>query len=64
MFTASAGGEPGTFTVNGKNGASFHRGEKRAVFAGMDSAMHQSGVRGSRPLAARNRFRGRTLQQL
>jgi hypothetical protein len=40
MFTASAGGEPGTFTVNGKNGASIHRGEKRAVFAGMDSAMH------------------------
>ena len=39
-------------------------GEKRAVFAGMDCAMHQSGVRGSRPLAASIRLRRRTLQQL
>src|SRR5579864_2009884 len=31
---------PERFTVNGKNGASFHRGRKRAVFAGMDGAMH------------------------
>jgi hypothetical protein len=28
------------FTVNGKNGASFQREKKRAVFAGMDCAMH------------------------
>jgi hypothetical protein len=40
------------FTANGKNRASFQRGKKRAVFAGMDCAMHQSGMRGSRPLAA------------
>lgn len=39
-------------------------GEKRAVFAGMDCAVHQSGMRGARPLAARGRRRGRTLQQL
>ena len=64
MSAARAYGEPGTFTVNGKNRASFQRGTKRAVFAGMDCAMHQSGVRGSRPLAARRRLRRRTLQQL
>jgi hypothetical protein len=64
MFAARSYGGPGTFTVNGKNRASFQRGKKRAVFAGMDCAMHQSGVRGSRPLAARRRLRRGTLQQL
>ena len=39
-------------------------GEKRAVFAGMDRAVHQSGMRRARPLAACSRLRGRTLQQL
>jgi hypothetical protein len=39
-------------------------GEKRAVFAGMDRAMYQSGVLGSWPLAACRRLRRRTLQQL
>src|SRR5215471_8596587 len=40
------------------------RGGKFAVFAGLDGAVHQSGVRGSRPLAAGVRLRRRTLQQL
>jgi hypothetical protein len=40
------------------------RGGKLAVFAGLDGAMYQSGVRGSRPLAAGIRLRRRTLQQL
>jgi len=39
------------------------RGE-RAVFAGMDGAVHQSGVSRPWPLAACQRFRRRTLQQL
>ena len=64
MFAARSYGGPGTFNVNGKNRASFQRGKKRAVFAGMDCSMHQSGMRGSRPLAARRRLRRRTLQQL
>ncbi len=40
------------------------RGIKRAVFAWLDCAMHQSGMRGARPLAARRHVRGRILQQL
>jgi hypothetical protein len=44
--------------------ARHSRGGKRAVFAGMDCAVHQSGVRGSRPLVAGYRLRRRTLQQL
>jgi hypothetical protein len=48
-----------------ENAAPHSRGGiKRAVFAGMDCAMHQSGVRGPGPLAAGSRFRGRTVQQL
>jgi hypothetical protein len=39
-------------------------GKQRAVFAGMDCAMHQSGVRRSRPLAAGHRLRRRAVQQL
>lgn len=39
-------------------------GGKRAVFAGMDRAVYQSGVFGPWPLAACRRFRRRTLLQL
>jgi len=39
-------------------------GNQRAVLAGMDRSMHQSGVRRSRPLAAGIRLRGGALQQL
>ncbi len=49
---------------SGKARASIHEGGKRAVFAWLDCAMHQSGVRGSRPLAARRRLRWGPLQQL
>jgi hypothetical protein len=46
--TRAAAQNPGNFfreflvrgTGNGKNGASIQRGKKRAVFAGMDCAMH------------------------
>ena len=40
------------FTETKRNRASFQRGKPIAIPAGMDCAMHQPGVRGSRPLAA------------
>ena len=60
----AANGDPSTRTANGKLACVIPEGKKRAVFAGMDCAVHQSGVRGSRPLAAGYRLRRRTLQQL
>jgi hypothetical protein len=59
FWSTWAGADPSTREM-----ARHSRGGKRAVFAGLDRSMHQSGVRGARPLAAGYRFRRRTLQQL
>jgi hypothetical protein len=45
-------------------GARLNKGGKSAVLARLDRSMHQSGMRGARPLAARKRVRRRILQQL
>ncbi len=48
----AATAKPGRLPASGKSSASFQRGRKSAVFAGMDRSVHQSGVRRPRPLAA------------
>ena len=50
--------------ASGKSAQHFTGGKQRAVFAGLDRAVHQPGVRRPRPLAACLRLRRGSLQQL
>jgi len=63
-FFRSGGLERRQRALRAENSRVISRGEQRAVFAGMDCAMHQPGVRGSRPVVAGHRLRRGTLQQL